>query len=90
MIDTMASAAMRRVAEPIKHFEGRRVMRELAEEYARKDGLAPVEYAQAAINTVAPTARELIYTVAEKYNTDPATAAQWLIEAAGEIANFEG
>ncbi len=73
--------------------------------YASNQALSPVDIAQAAIETVAeqvaitepvmpdndaPTARELIYTVAEKYNTDPATAAQWLIEAAVEIANFEG
>lgn len=91
MINTMAAAATRRIAESVNRSAGQhlRAMREHAEAYASKQPPAPVTIAQAAIETVAPTARELVYAVAERYSTTPATAAEWLANAADEIANFE-
>ncbi len=83
MIDTMASAAMRRVTSTINRSYGQhlRAMREHAEEYERNQALAPVDIAQTAINSVAPTSAEVLdmcmqSDAAYKY-------VQWLCAAAG-------
>ncbi len=75
MIDTMASAAMRRVSESVNRSAGQhqRVMREHAEAYARDNGLTP--------STGAPTSAEVLdmcmqSDTAYKY-------VQWLCAAAG-------
>jgi len=36
-----------------------------------------------------PTGHELIHAVAEKFNAPMFVAAEWLVAAADEIANFE-
>ncbi len=93
----IAQAAIETVAEPVALPSGQRYSTTTFKDNGEPillnaDGTRSIfcDIADDAEPATVPTAREMIYTVAEKYNTDPATAAQWLADAAGEIANFEG
>lgn len=100
-IDTMASAAMRRVAESVNLSAGQhlRAMREHAEKYAMQqadclakehaNSIAGILKLLVGNSELNKALREALYRTADKYNVDFATAAQLLANEAHEIANFE-